>query len=252
MQWVWLVVAILVLLVEAGVRSSLDQTSRADPAGRADPIGRAFRRWLPTMGLASLIGIWAAVPDTEPPLVAVGVLLPIAVVTLLGNGSSGDTGSAVRAGHVQVEQARAGQDRAGQARAGQARAERVSELALIVLIVGAAWVGSAGWWSARASVAAVGMVLWIPVIRAANGRTSHRVARDRTTHDRTARTRLGAGLHRRGRATLVGLHAVHALVLPRAVMRMDSGVAWGIVGVTTVILVAATAYLLYLPPRTDP
>ncbi|MEZ5310662.1 MAG: hypothetical protein R2735_08750 [Microthrixaceae bacterium] len=96
-------------------------------------------------------------------------------------------------------------------------------------------------------VAAVGMVLWIPVIRAANGHPTILGLLVTAQHMTMRRTRLRPGSAGGAERLMVRLHAVHALVLPRAVMRMDSGVAWGIVEVTTVILVAATAYLLYLP-----
>jgi len=83
-----------------------------------------------TAAMVSLVGVWSAVPDTEPPLAAGCVLAVVGAERLWSRRPVGPPASA----------------------------------ALVVAVVGAAWVGSAGSTPAIASAAAVGMVLCAPAV----------------------------------------------------------------------------------------
>lgn len=103
----------------------------ADRPGRSHPLGR----WTLAMAVASLAGVWSAVPDTEAPLAAGCVLAPLA----LGRG-------------------------VGNRRLGNRHVGPVASGALVISILGAAWVGSAGWGAALASCAAAGMTVVAPCV----------------------------------------------------------------------------------------
>ena len=111
--WPWLVAALLPVLV-------------ADRPDRAHPLGV----WAAPMAVMSLVGVWSAVPDTEPPLAAAAVLLPIAVSRAAGGRPIGPA----------------------------------SSVALLVAVCGAAWVGSAGWGAALATACAVGLIAVAPLV----------------------------------------------------------------------------------------
>lgn len=86
-----------------------------------DPLGR----WIHVVGLLSLGGVWAGVPDTEPAVILAAAVLAAAGVELL-------------------------------ARHGK-RADRVAYLASVVV---AAWLGSAGAVSLVAGLGCVGVLAW--------------------------------------------------------------------------------------------
>lgn len=109
--WPWPAAAVLAVLVP----------DRPDPV---HPLGR----WVPVLVVASLAGVWAAVPDTEPPLAAAAVLAPVAVARAVRGARTGVAGTA----------------------------------ALTVAVLGAVWVGSAGRGAALATVGAVGAVVAAP------------------------------------------------------------------------------------------
>lgn len=109
----WLVAAALVVLT-------------ADRPEPAHPLGRLT----PALAVASLAGVWAAVPDTEAPLAAAAVLGPLAVLRAARGPAPGPAGT----------------------------------VALVVAVAGAAWVGSAGWGAALASAGAVGAVAVAPLV----------------------------------------------------------------------------------------
>lgn len=109
----WWIAAIAVLLVP-------DQPSRPHPLGR----------WATAMALLSLVGVWSAVPDTEPAVASAAVLAPLAASRWRRGPAPGPAGTA----------------------------------ALAVLVVGAAWVGSAGRGAGLAAAAAVGMVVVAPAV----------------------------------------------------------------------------------------
>ncbi len=109
----WLAISVLVAVL-------------ADDPDRPHPLGR----WTAVLTVVSLAGIWSAVPDTEPPLMAAMVLLPTALWWLRTDRSPGPVGS----------------------------------IALVVSAAGATWVGSAGWGSALATLGALGAVAVAPVV----------------------------------------------------------------------------------------
>jgi hypothetical protein len=100
-------------------------TVLAAPAGARHPLGR----WTVPAALVSLVGVWSAVPDTQAPLALAGVWAPLGALWALRGRPTGPVATA----------------------------------ALLGGIVGAAWVGSAGWGAALASVVAVGMLLAAPL-----------------------------------------------------------------------------------------
>lgn len=97
-----------------------------DRSDRPHPLGR----WTAVLGVASLIGVWSAVPDTEPALASACVLAPTALCWVLRRHPVGPAGTA----------------------------------ALVVTVLGSVWVGSAGWGAALAVGCAVGMVAVAPVV----------------------------------------------------------------------------------------
>ncbi len=93
----------------------------------AHPLGRV----VPSLAVASLVGIWAAVPDTEPAVAAACALVPLAASRLRrGTPAVGGAGTA----------------------------------AVVVAALGAAWVGSAGRATAVAALAAVAMLVIAPAV----------------------------------------------------------------------------------------
>lgn len=149
--WPWLVAAALLVVAE----------DRPEPA---HPLGRL----VPALTVVSLAGVWAAVPDTEPPLAAALVLLPSALLRAARGTRTGVAGTA----------------------------------ALVVAVLGAVWVGSAGWGAALASAGAVGAVAVAPAV-----------------------ARFGREWRGRAAAVVVAAHLVVALVVPRLVMRRSPAVA---------------------------
>ena len=99
---------------------------RADRPPGCHPLGE----WVLPATLVSLIGVWAAVPDTEPALAAGCVLAPFAMARVLNHRSAGPAGTA----------------------------------ALLVMVIGSVWVGSAGWGRALATLSTVGMVAVAPLV----------------------------------------------------------------------------------------
>lgn len=256
--WVWLVVASLVFFAREIATARLPVvTPTADPAaaattaaadaatatavaasadsesGQSRPDG-TLRRWTPVMAMASLIGIWAAVPDTEPALVAGAVLLPVALIAVVRTGAAARSSDAPRfrdaarprdadlsSATARLQDTASSRDVCSSALPVFQWAEHI---AVIVTIVGAAWVGSAGWWSARASVVAIGVLLWVPVIESARSIPQHRSA------------------------TLVAVHMVVALVLPRSVMGMSPAWAWAVVAAASVLIGLVVSNLLRKAP----
>lgn len=119
--WPWLAAAAMVVLWP-------------DDEHRPHPLGR----WTVALAVVSLAGVWAAVPDTEPPLAVGCVLVGLGLSRAVSGRPAGPSGTA----------------------------------ALVVAVLGSVWVGSAGWGAAMASACAVGMVLCAPL---AAGFTGHAV-----------------------------------------------------------------------------
>lgn len=109
----WVIPAILVVLW-------------ADDPREPHPLGR----YTVALAVVALAGIWAAVPDTEPPLAAACALLPVSVSHAVKGRMPGPGAT----------------------------------LALVVAMAGAVWVGSAGWGAALATVGAVGLIASAPVV----------------------------------------------------------------------------------------
>jgi hypothetical protein len=144
------------------------------------PLGRA----VPAMAVISLVGAWSAVPDTEPPLAVTAALAPIALWRAAKGPSSGPDAT----------------------------------VALVVAVLGATWVGSAGWGAALATGCAVGMVAVAPVVL------------------RFGRVLTGSAL-----VIVACAHIALALVLPRAIMRRPVPVAVAIALAALVLLGAVCA-----------
>ena len=162
----------------------------ADRPASPHPMGRLT----PLLCVVSLVGVWSAVPDTEPAVAMAGVMVPVAVARARRGPPPGPAGTA----------------------------------ALVVGVVGAAWVGSAGRGAGLAAAAAVGMVLIAPLV-------------------------LGWGEQPpgRGRAALVAAHVAVALVLPRAVMERPAGPAVAVALVVSGAL-AGVALLVRRADRGQP
>lgn len=150
--------------------------------------------WTAALTVVSLVGVWSAVPDTEPPLVAACMIAPLGLGRLAERRPVSTAGTSV----------------------------------LVVAVLGAVWVGSAGWGAALASSCAVGMVLCAPVALGF-GRTP---------------------IDRRQRHLLTGIHVVVALVVPRVVMRLQVGWA-AAVAVLTLLAVLTSARLVSEPERSS-
>lgn len=155
--------------------------------------GHPFGRWTSMLAVVSLAGIWSAVPDTEPPLLVTMVLLPSALWWARTDRAPGRAGTA----------------------------------ALVVAGAGAAWVGSAGWGAALATVVAMAGIAVVPLV-------------------------VGFGRPLVGRALLVvtGAHLVVALVVPRSIMRREVPLAVGIAVLVAVALAGVTALAARPRPRT--
>jgi hypothetical protein len=144
------------------------------------PLGRLA----PVLCLVSLAGVWSAVPDTEAAVAMGAVLAPLAASHLRRGPSPGPAGTA----------------------------------ALVVGVLGAVWVGSAGRGAALTAVAAVGMLLIAPAVL---GWGELPPGRDRTA--------------------VVVSHVAVALVLPRAVMERPAPVAAGAAVALSAVLVGVAA-----------
>jgi hypothetical protein len=172
--WPWAVAAVAVLMV----------------ADHPDP-GHPLGVWAVPATIISLVGVWSAVPDTEPPLAAAAVLAPLAVAGVVQGRRPGPAGTA----------------------------------ASVVAVCGATWVGSAGWGAALAASCAVGLVAVAPLVwgfgRVASGRvlvgllTAHVVVAlvvPRTVMSRPVPVAVGIAA-----AVLVGLAALCARARPEPV-----------------------------------
>jgi hypothetical protein len=174
-SWSWWVAAALCCMWP-------DRRSSPHPLGRAVAV----------MAVISLVGVWSAVPDTEPPLAALAALTPIAVWRAVRGPSSGPAGAA----------------------------------SLVVAVLGATWVGSAGWGAALATGCAVGMVAVAPVVL------------------RFGRAFTGSAL-----VVVAGAHVAVALVLPRVIMRQTVPVAMAIAATALLALAAVCVLARRLDPE---
>lgn len=136
-----------------------------DTGTQRHPLGR----WALPLVLVSVFGVWSAVPDTEPPLALACALAPLAVERVRRGVSVGSAATA----------------------------------ALVVGTAGAVWVGSAGKDALLASVCALGMVLFAPLVAIGHPW--------RPT---------GAGW-----TVVVAVHVVVALTIPRLLIGMGTGAA---------------------------
>ena len=98
----------------------------ADPGRPPHPLGR----WTWPLALVSLVGVWSAVPDTEPALAAAVCLAPVAALRWWRDESPGPVGTGM----------------------------------LVALVMGAAWVGAAERVAPLCTAVAVGAVLVAPVL----------------------------------------------------------------------------------------
>lgn len=206
-RWLpWVVPAALLLVV-------------ADREQPEHPLGR----WVVALTVVSLVGVWSAVPDTEPPLAAACVLAPIGLSRLQSTRSVGPVGTA----------------------------------ALVVAVFGAVWVGSAGWGAALATGCAVGMVLCAPLAVGIVSTTSTTYLSGSGGRDRQAVSvpgqRKGAGeptatVRPTRRAAVVGAHMVVALVVPRSIMRLGPARA-GLIAAGVLVVVVVVARAMLAPDR---
>lgn len=146
------------------------------------PLGR----WVSVAAVVSLVGVWSAVPDTEPPLAVMAALVPVALWRAAKGPSTGPSAA----------------------------------VALAVAVLGATWVGSAGWGAALATGCAVGMVAVAPVVLC-----------------------FGRALTGPALVVVAGAHLVIALALPRVLMRPPVSVAVAMV-VGALLLLAAVCVLV--------
>jgi hypothetical protein len=163
--WPWLVAAAAVLVV-------------ADDPDRVHPLGI----WALPLTVVALVGVWAAVPDTEPPLSSAAALVPLAVLRPARGAAVGPQGTA----------------------------------ALVVVLVGAVWVGSAGRGAALCALCAVGLLAVAPAVFG-----------------------FGSAGALRGRVLVeaVVVQAVVSLLVPRLIMgRATATAAVVAAGVTVVLL----------------
>lgn len=151
-----------------------------DNPNRPHPLGE----WAAPLCIVSLVGVWASVPDTEPALAAGAVLAPLAVGMAVTKRPVGPGGTA----------------------------------ALVVMVLGSVWVGSAGREAPLANVCAIGMVAAAPV--AAGFRRA-----------RLSATQWGV---------VVAAQLLVAWPLPRLIMRRSVPVAvlMSAAGVVAVVIVA--------------
>ncbi|MEI2638465.1 MAG: hypothetical protein V9F03_05645 [Microthrixaceae bacterium] len=130
------------------------RVSPSSPLGRhlsePVPMGRLYL----ALAFVSFAGIWSAVPDTEPPLVAAMVLVPVAVWRWLEANTVPNRPGA----------GRLGASRHGVDRVRPGRVALIESIALAVGVVGSAVAGSAGRGAALSTIAVVGMIVWVPVL----------------------------------------------------------------------------------------
>lgn len=134
-SWLWLlasiVFAVIALVVGDGL-ASVGSDGRAQY--RAHPLGNLA----PMLTVVSLIGVWSAVPDTEPPLAAACVLFPLALRYAFAD--------ATRSGSP------------------MGPVGPIATASLSISVIGAGWVGSAGRGAALATVCVVGMIPIAPLV----------------------------------------------------------------------------------------
>lgn len=142
--------------------------------------------WAGALAAAGLVGVWAAVPDTEPALVAAAVFVPVVAVRGATARPLGRAGTA----------------------------------ALLVVVAGSVWVGSAGGGAALASICAVGATAVAPAV-------------------------LGFGQALAGRAwwMLAAAHLVVVVAVPRVIMRWSMLAAWTVSLASLLVLAVVTAAL---------
>ena len=128
---------------------------------RPHPLGRS----VPVLALIGLVGVWSAMPDTEPAVAVAFALAPLTALTVLHGGRGQVVGP-------------------------------VGTAALVVGVLGAAWVGSAGRVVGVVAVGTVAVLAFAPAV------LGWRVLRPGP-----------------GRTVLIAAQAAAGLVLPRAVMQ---------------------------------
>lgn len=164
-RWVpWTAAALIALAIAAATELRAPRPDGVTAHHPLDPLTAVLT-------VASLVGVWSAVPDTEPAMAAGAVLAPMALVR-------------IRNSRVVTPAA---------------------WLALCVMVLGATWVGSAGWPSAMAVACAVGLVGTAPIVG-----------------------RFGALLSLGLLARLTIAHLLVALLLPRILMRRSPMGAWAL------------------------
>lgn len=159
----------------------------ADRPSSPHPLGRHVA----ALTVVSLLGVWSAVPDTEAPLAAAAALVPIGMRRSARGPSIGPAGTT----------------------------------ALVVAVLGATWVGSAGWGAALATGCAVAMVAVAPAV-----------------------LRFGRALAGPSLAVVAGAHVLVAMAVPRAIMRRPVPVAAAVAAAVLVLLGAVCV----LVRRQDP
>jgi hypothetical protein len=162
--WPWLVVAVALVVP-------------ADDPSRVHPLGG----WALPLTVVALVGVWAAVPDTEAPLASAAVLVPLAVLRPARGAAVGPPATA----------------------------------ALVVVLTGAVWVGSAGRAAALCAMCAVGLIALAPVVCG-----------------------FGRALQGRALGELVVAQATVSLVVPRLVMERSVATAVAVALGVTLVLVA--------------